>query len=118
MNGEIDDLDKLPLKTLAARWAFSQGVSTLLLLAILAGMYKFADYAINFAIPKHLEQIQAGYEKIEAGHAKEVEQLRSTFEKQIERAERHRAGLPSVDEDGTSLVRRRLPQIVDEPVNQ
>lgn len=120
MNGVTDteDFDKIPLKTLAARWLFSQGVSTLLLFAILVGMYKMADYAMNTAIPEHLKQIQAGYEKIEAGHAKEVESLRSTFDKERERAERHRAAdLPNPD-DGTTLVRRKPPQVADEPVAQ
>lgn len=122
MNGVTDteDFDKIPLKTLAARWLFSQGVSTLLLFAILVGMYKMADYAVNTALPEHLKQIQSGYEKIEAGHAKEVEALRSTFEKDIERerAERHRsAELPNPD-DVTTLVRRKPPQVADEPVAQ
>ena len=112
------DFDKMSVKALVGRWLFSQGVPVVLLFAILVGMYKMADYAMNTAIPEHLKQIQSGYEKIEAGHAKEVEALRATFDKQIDRAERHRAEVPGPD-DGTTLVRRRPPvQVADEPVNQ
>ena len=121
MNGvsDVEDFDKIPLKTLAARWLFSQGVSTLLLFAILVGMYKMTDYAINIAVPEHLKQIQLGYEKIESGHAKEVEALRATFEKEIERerTDRHRVASPDPEEN-TSVLRIRPTKLAAEPLTK
>jgi len=116
VNGIGDDIDeKIPLKTIALKWLFSQGTSTILLLLILGGMWKIADYAINTAIPDHLKQIQMGYERIETNHAKEVEQLRSTFEKSMDRFERTHKSTDASEEATSTLVRRRV-ELASEPL--
>lgn len=47
-------------KSRAADWLFSQGVSTVLLFAILA----VAVYSVRDLVPRHLMQIQEGYQRV------------------------------------------------------
>ena len=115
MTGDPDEMNpKLPLKELLIRWILSQGVSTILLMAILFGVYRGMDYAMDVAIPEHLRQIQSGYEKIENNHTKEVEALRKTFETSLERLERRHADLDDLNK-ASSLIKGRTA-IAAEPL--
>ena len=50
-------------------WLFQQGVSTVLLFAILAG----GMYAARVMVPAHIESIKEGYRQMEDSHKKERE---------------------------------------------
>ena len=129
MNAEIgpDDL-KLGWKELVARWLFSQGTSTVLLFCILAAILYSGYYAINEGIPKHLEQIQKGYERIEASHErehrslqeiheKEVESLRKAFQDGLERWDRNHKGAEATSpQENVGIARVPSPTVVSEPV--
>jgi hypothetical protein len=54
--------------TQVLNWAAGQPFNNVLLLAIFASICWIAHFAITVAIPKHLQQIQDGYEKIDQGH--------------------------------------------------
>lgn len=82
------ELEKLSLKAIALKWVLSQGVSNLLLMAILYALWYFADYAVNVGIPAHLRQIQDGYRENAEAHTKEVDKLTATFEKALDRIDR------------------------------
>lgn len=62
-------------------WLYRQGVSTVLLGAILWAIYHMGYYAMDTAIPRHLKSIQDGYERIEASHARSLERLSQAIEK-------------------------------------
>ena len=62
------DLKGKSWKELFLRWTLNQGVSTVLLFAIFGVLFLGGRYAIETAIPSHLESIQHGYEKIEKSH--------------------------------------------------
>lgn len=70
-------------KVLATRWLANQGVSTVLLVAILATMGYMGNYAMVTAIPSHLKQIQDGYIEHAAAHSKEVQAITVAFEKSL-----------------------------------
>lgn len=66
------DMDRRTWKDIAARWLFGQDVSTVLLVIILASLWYMGYYAMNTAIPAHLQSIQAGYERMEKSHAESL----------------------------------------------
>lgn len=83
------------IKAMGARWLFGQPATTVLLFCILGGGAWFAKYLMDVAVPKHLNQIQQGYEKVQqegiressAARAESLE-TRKTFEKTLDRFER------------------------------
>jgi len=83
------------IKAMGAHWLFGQPATTVLLFLILGGGAWFAKYLIDTAVPKHLEQIQQGYEKVQqegiressAARAESLE-TRKTFERTLDRFER------------------------------
>lgn len=62
-------------------WCFSQGVSTVLLTIIVIG----GGYMAYVMIPRHLETIQAGYERINERNAAATEKLALSHEKAVDR---------------------------------
>lgn len=71
-------------------WLFQQGVSTVLLFAILAG----GMYAARVMVPAHIESIKDGYQKIEDSHRKEREDyLKSMVEQRDKDREVRKADL-------------------------
>ena len=92
MGGEVEFDAKKTLYENAMKWVFSQGSSTVMLAAILAG----GLYVMKYEVPNHIDKINAGYAAIEASnkathleiqsrdeaiHAK----IESAFEKQTDR---------------------------------
>lgn len=73
------------LKEKALEWLFQQGASTVLLVGILGSLLYGLHYAMTTAIPKHLEQIQTGYDRIAEQHSKEVQATNASHEKMIQR---------------------------------
>ena len=67
-------------------WLLGQQANTIALFAIFGLMGWLAYYAANFAIPAHLSQIQAGYEKIEAQQTKQIEALTTSFDRRADEA--------------------------------
>lgn len=65
-------------------WLYSQGVSTVLLVLILVAIYRVFNHLVSIAIPKHLETIQEGYERIQSSHERQVVTLTDTFRKERE----------------------------------
>jgi hypothetical protein len=62
-------------------WLVNQGVSTVLLFCILAG----GSYLTYVMVPKHLETIQQGYERIDERHDQAIEKLAIAQEKTVDR---------------------------------
>lgn len=67
------------LQELAARWLFHQGVSTVLLFAILAGLI----WTVKYVVPQHLAEIQAGYDRQEGAHEKNLKLIIDSQERSI-----------------------------------
>lgn len=65
------------VKTKAADWLYQQGVSTVLLFLIFGAIC----YAGHTTLPKHLEQIQKGYQQ----HALEINKAAEQMNKAIDR---------------------------------
>ena len=64
--------DENSRRTLVERlgdWVLQQGVSTVLLFAILGLIYWGMRYAMDVAVPRHLEQIRRGYEQLDQRQA-------------------------------------------------
>ena len=74
----------------AAEWLFSQGVSTVLLALILLGIYRAVNYAMDTAVPAHLQKIQQGYVEIQQSNEQQIKWLAETFERE-RKAEREHA---------------------------
>src|SRR5678815_3138115 len=99
--GDPDKIDTKDWKSAAASWLASQGVSTVLLVAILAAMTYCGNYAVKTAIPAHLEQIQKGYREqandnketvrdINAAHERSMKQVTDTFDREMQWHRDHR----------------------------
>lgn len=73
-----DDKDA-SIKTQVIAWAAGQPFNNVLLLAIFGFMAYGTYFAMNFAIPKHLEQIQKGYQSLTESHREERKELRETY---------------------------------------
>jgi hypothetical protein len=66
--GDTEDLRDKSWRDMAFRWLFSQGVSTILLFAILGGVW--------YGLPASLAKIQDGYERIEKADDRRYETIR------------------------------------------
>ena len=60
-------------------WLFSQGVSTVLLFAILIAVGYLGNYALTTAVPAHLKTIQDGYREIQAENKVQQKELLERF---------------------------------------
>lgn len=60
-------------------WLLSQGTSTVLLILLALTVVIFVDFSLKTALPKHLESIQMGYERIEASHEKQIKLIMETM---------------------------------------
>lgn len=65
----------------AMDWLLGQQGNTIALFVILGVIAYLGWYAINHAIPAHLSQIQAGYEKIESQQTRQIESITSSFDR-------------------------------------
>lgn len=70
---------------MGARWLFSQQSNTVLLFCILAAIVLLGAYSIRYAIPEHLKQIQAGYEKIEVMQERQIKTVTEAFKDHMDR---------------------------------
>ncbi len=68
---EADD-PTMPFKSRAGRWLFTQGASTVLLFILVLGL----GYGAWYGVPKALDQIQKGYDLLDARHASERKEVR------------------------------------------
>lgn len=84
------------IKTQVIAWAAGQPFNNVLLLAIFASMMYGTYFAMNTAIPKHLEQIQKGYESLTESHRDERERTQQLYDKWMNRT--------SISVDGSSKV--------------
>lgn len=75
-----DDKDA-SIKTQVIAWAAGQPFNNVLLLAIFAFMAYGTYFAMNTAIPKHLEQIQQGYESLTESHRDERERTLELYDR-------------------------------------
>jgi hypothetical protein len=69
----FDDATKKKL----LEWAASQGISTILLIAILG----FIGYGVVVLVPSHIKLIQDGYEKNAATLSKSLEKMADSHDK-------------------------------------
>lgn len=79
-----DDKDA-SIKTQVIAWAAGQPFNNVLLLAIFAFMAYGTYFAMNTAIPKHLEQIQQGYESLTESHRDERERTLELYDRWMNR---------------------------------
>ena len=66
-------------------WAAGQPFNNVLLLAILFCMGWGGWYTVTTGIPKHLEQIQKGYESLTESHRDERERTQQLYDKWMNR---------------------------------
>ena len=84
--------DNKTLTSQVITWAAGQPFNNVLLLAIFASMMYGTYFAMNTAIPKHLEQIQKGYESLTESHRDERERTQQIYDRWLNKsgtAERH-----------------------------
>lgn len=67
------------------RWLAAQGVSTVLLCLILLALLYGMKYAMETAIPQHLDTIQKGYDRIGERHDKSLERMADSLDRAIDR---------------------------------
>ena len=75
-DGEPTDLAGKSWKEISVRWLFGQSVPVILLFAILGVLVFGGKYAIETAIPSHLNAIQDGYERMEKVDSARYEAVR------------------------------------------
>lgn len=80
-----DPIDPRGWQGRAWDWLFAQGVSTVLLCAILAALAYCGNYAVKTAIPAHLKQIQDGYLDAAKEHKETVKDLNSSHERAVQK---------------------------------
>lgn len=87
------------LAFVVVEWLKGQPFTNVLLIGLLSTVTYGGYLAINYAVPAHLKQIQAGYETIDARHESrrtedlkvqdmQINELRQTFDKTLDRYER------------------------------
>lgn len=75
-------------KTLTAQvvsWAAGQPFNNVLLLAIFFAIGWIGHFAMNTAIPAHLQQIQQGYESLTESHREERERTQQLYDRWMNR---------------------------------
>lgn len=80
MGGEVE-INGKTWKEIALAWLVNQGVSTVLLFAIVCG----GGYMTYVMVPRHLDAIQQGYERIDTRHDEAIEKLAVSQEKTVDR---------------------------------
>lgn len=71
-------------KEQAATWVFQQGVSTVLLVAILCYGAYISQYVVDVAVPKHLDAITTGFKMQAEAHEKAVDKMTNEWVKERE----------------------------------
>lgn len=66
-------------------WAAGQPFNNVLLLAIFMSIGWIGHYSMTVAIPKHLEQIQHGYEALTESHREERERTQQLYDRWMNR---------------------------------
>ena len=75
----MPDDQKQNLTSQVVSWAAGQPFNNVLLMAILFCIGWGGWYTVTTVIPKHLEQIQNGYESLTEAHREERKELRETY---------------------------------------
>lgn len=81
----MTDERKAAIKERAADWLLQQGVSTVLLVAILVSIGYGFRYAMTTAIPQHIETLRGMVRDVEASHREERETRDKKFLEDHER---------------------------------
>lgn len=95
--------EKKDIKTSVVEWATGQPFNNVLLCAILFAVGWGGYYSMTVAVPKHLEQIQKGYESINQSNVDERKRTIETYDKWVDRLTAKRAEVVS----GVSSVASR-----------
>jgi hypothetical protein len=77
--------DTKPITAQVIAWAAGQPFNNVLLMAILFSIGWGGYYTVTVGIPKHLEQIQKGYESLTESHRDEREQTLQLYDKWMNR---------------------------------
>lgn len=81
----MTDTPNKSIPQLVAEWASGQPFTNVLLAALLSMIAWLGYYSITVAIPEHLQQIQQGYERIDADDRADRASIRDQYEKWIEK---------------------------------
>jgi hypothetical protein len=81
----VTDENNKTLTNQIVSWAAGQPFNNVLLLAIFASIGWIGHYSMTTAIPKHLEQIQKGYESLTESHRDERERTQQLYDKWMNR---------------------------------
>jgi Trk-type K+ transport system membrane component len=80
----VSEDDKINVVNKGAQWLLGQPFNNVLLVAILCAISWLGYYGVTTAIPMHLQQIQAGYERLEDSHREERTHMLETYRDLIE----------------------------------
>jgi hypothetical protein len=78
--------DNQKITTQIVSWAAGQPFNNVLLLAILFCIGWGGWYTVTTGIPKHLEQIQKGYESLTESHREERERTQQIYDRWLNKA--------------------------------
>lgn len=80
----MPDEAKPPVRERLIEWALSQGVSTVLLFLIVAGIWLGVPYIVNTVVPAHLASIKAGYVDVVEENRKAIESIERSHREERE----------------------------------
>ena len=78
--------DNQKITTQIVNWAAGQPFNNVLLLAILFCIGWGGYFTVTTAIPKHLEQIQRGYESLTESHREERERTQQIYDRWLNKS--------------------------------
>lgn len=81
----MSDTPNKSIPQLAAEWASGQPFTNVLLAALLSMIAWLGYYSLTVAIPEHLQQIQKGYERIDADDRADRGAICDQYEKWLEK---------------------------------
>lgn len=80
----MTDTENKTVRDRLLEWLFQQGVSTVLLVAILSTLAYFGNYEQRVAIPQRIRDIQAGYDRNLEVHRRIEAAQRESFKEALQ----------------------------------
>lgn len=107
------EIERSSLKVLAFKWLAKQGVTTVLLCAILGAMLYGGYYAMTTAIPEHITSIRAGYKEVAIEHKQAIEVIQKSHDADRAAADKARSEFLDLIRDTRRMVSKPSPVAVE-----